>query len=84
MEIGVHTPPLYGEPLADALAYLNGIGVDAIEPGVGGHPGDTHLPPTEYIDDEESQAELMGLLSEHDMRISALATHNNQIGRAHV
>ncbi|WP_121821320.1 sugar phosphate isomerase/epimerase family protein [Halostella salina] len=79
MQIGVHTPPLYGEPLADALAYLNGIGVDAVEPGVGGHAGDTHLPRDEYLDDDEAQAELLGLLSEHDMEISALATHNNPI-----
>ncbi len=79
MDIGVHTPPLYGESLEDALSYLDGIGVDAIEPGVGGFPGDTHLPRDEYLDDESAQEELHDLLDEHDMRISALATHNNPI-----
>jgi sugar phosphate isomerase/epimerase len=79
MDIGVHTPPLYGKSLDEALEYLDSIGVGAVEPGVGGHPGDTHLPRDEYLNDEDAQAELQGLLDEHDMRISALATHNNPI-----
>jgi len=79
MDIGVHTPPLYGQSLDDALAYLHGIGVDAIEPGVGGHPGDTHMPREEYLDDDEAQNHLSDLLDEYEMRISALATHNNPL-----
>ncbi len=79
MDIGVHTPPLYGESLEDALAYLSAQGVSAIEPGVGGFPGDTHLPREEYLDDEDAQADLHALLEEHGMHISALATHNNPI-----
>ncbi|WP_255191334.1 sugar phosphate isomerase/epimerase family protein [Natronobeatus ordinarius] len=79
MDIGVHTPPLADESLEGALAYLADRGVDAIEPGVGGHPGDDHLPREAYLDDEDAQAELHDLLSEYDMRISALATHNNPL-----
>lgn len=29
MDVGVLTVPLGGEPLADALTYLDGIGADA-------------------------------------------------------
>ncbi len=79
MEIGVHTPPLYDRSLSEALAYLDDIGVDAVEPGVGGWPGDDHLDRRAYLDDEDAQAELAELLDQHDMRISALATHNNPI-----
>ncbi len=79
MDIGVHTPPLADEPLADALAYLADQGVDAIEPGVGGHPGDDHLPRDDYLDDEDAQADLHDLLDEHEMHVSALATHNNPL-----
>ncbi|MFC7240688.1 sugar phosphate isomerase/epimerase family protein [Saliphagus sp. GCM10025317] len=79
MDIGVHTPPLYGESLEDAVAYLAERGVGAIEPGVGGYPGDTHLPRDEYLDDEDAQADLHALLEDHEMRISALATHNNPL-----
>ncbi|QSG02462.1 sugar phosphate isomerase/epimerase family protein [Natranaeroarchaeum sulfidigenes] len=79
MEIGVHTPPLYDRSFGEALAYLDDIGVDAVEPGVGGWPGDDHLDRRAHLDDEDAQSELAELLDEHDMRISALATHNNPI-----
>ncbi|SDC61670.1 sugar phosphate isomerase/epimerase [Natrinema hispanicum] len=79
MEIGVHTPPLADESLEEALPYLDTLGVGAIEPGVGGHPGQAHLTRSAYLDDEREQAELNDLLAEYDMRISALATHNNPL-----
>jgi len=79
MFIGVHTPPLYDRSLEDALDYLAGLGVEAVEPGVGGHPGDTHLPRDEFLDDADRQAELHELLDERGMQITALATHNNPL-----
>ncbi|WP_227353986.1 sugar phosphate isomerase/epimerase family protein [Haladaptatus salinisoli] len=79
MDIGVLTVPLGDESLDDALAYLDGIGVDAVEIGCGGHPGQDHLPREEYLDDDDAQSDLHSLLDEHDMWISALATHNNPI-----
>jgi DNA-(apurinic or apyrimidinic site) lyase len=79
MDIGVLTVPLGGQSLEGALGYLHGIGVDAVELGCGGHPGDDHLPREEYLDDEAAQQELRDLLDEYDMRISALATHNNPL-----
>jgi DNA-(apurinic or apyrimidinic site) lyase len=79
MDVGVLTVALGGEPLGDALEYLSGIGVDAVELGCGGFVGDDHLPRGEYLDDEDAQSELLGLVEEHDLRISALATHNNPL-----
>jgi DNA-(apurinic or apyrimidinic site) lyase len=79
MDIGVLTVALGGEPLEDALKYLSGLGVDAVELGCGGFVGDDHLPREEYLDDDEAQADLLGLVDEHDLRISALATHNNPL-----
>ena len=79
MEIGVHTPPLADESLEGALSYLSDLGVGAIEPGVGGHPGEDHLPRAASLDDSSAQQEIKDRLEEHDMRISALATHNNPL-----
>ncbi|WP_254530548.1 sugar phosphate isomerase/epimerase family protein [Natrinema gelatinilyticum] len=79
MNIGVHTPPLANESLEDTLAYLADIEVDAIEPGVGGYPGDDHLGRQTRLDDEDAQADLKALLEEHGIEISALATHNNPL-----
>jgi len=55
------------------------IGVQGVELGVGGFPGDDHLDRTAYLDDESKQEELHDLLAEHDMQVSALATHNNPL-----
>jgi len=79
MDVGVLTVPLGGQSLEEALSYLDDIGVDAVELGCGGFPGEDHLPRDEYLDDEDAQAELHDLLDEHDMWISALATHNNPL-----
>jgi DNA-(apurinic or apyrimidinic site) lyase len=79
MEIGVLTAPLADESLDDALAYLDGIGVDAVELGTGGFVGDDHLSREAYLDDEDAQADLHALLDEYDMNVSALATHNNPL-----
>jgi DNA-(apurinic or apyrimidinic site) lyase len=79
MDIGILTVALGEEPLADALEYLSGIGVDAVELGCGGFVGEDHLPRAEYLDDEDAQADLLELVEEHGLRISALATHNNPL-----
>ena len=79
MDIGVLTVPLGDEPLERALEYLSGIGVDAVELGCGGFPGDAHLSRDAHLDDEAAQSELLDLVAEYDLRISALATHNNPL-----
>jgi DNA-(apurinic or apyrimidinic site) lyase len=79
MDIGVLTVVLGDEPLDEVLEYLSGIGVDAVELACGGFVGDAHLPRSEYLDDADAQADLHDLLETHDMRVSALATHNNPI-----
>ncbi|MFC6724063.1 sugar phosphate isomerase/epimerase family protein [Halobium palmae] len=79
MDIGVLTVCLADESLEDALAYLSERGVGAVEIGCGGFVGDDHLSRAEYLDDDERRAELHELLEEHDLRISALATHNNPL-----
>ncbi len=79
MDIGVLTVPLGDESIEDAVAYLDGLGVDAVELGVGGWPGEAHLDRAEVLGDDRAQEELRALLREHDLRISALATHNNPL-----
>ena len=79
MDIGVLTVPLGDEPLDDAAAYLDGIGVDAVELGVGGWPGEDHVDRERLLDDAGARDELLALLDDRGLRISALATHNNPL-----
>ncbi|WP_254546237.1 sugar phosphate isomerase/epimerase family protein [Halomarina pelagica] len=79
MDIGVLTVPLGDESLDDALAYLSDIGVGAVELGCGGFPGQDHVDREALLDDDDAQAALRETLDEHDLRVSALATHNNPL-----
>ncbi|MFC3960035.1 sugar phosphate isomerase/epimerase family protein [Halovivax cerinus] len=79
MDLGVHTPALADRSFADALAFLADRGVTAVEPGVGGFPGEDHLRRETYLDDESARDDLRRTLDEHGMFISALATHNNPL-----
>ena len=79
MEIGVLTVALADEPIDEAIAYLDDLGVGAVEIGCGGFVGEDHLDRGAHLDDEDRQAELQELVDEHDMYVSALATHNNPI-----
>ncbi|PSP34132.1 xylose isomerase [Halobacteriales archaeon QH_10_67_22] len=79
MQIGVLTVPLGDQSLDEALAHLDELGVDAVELGCGGYPGDDHLAREASLDDEAAQAALQHTLEEYDMDVSALATHNNPL-----
>ncbi len=79
MQIGVLTVPLGDESLDDALAYLETLGVSAVELGCGGYPGADHLSRTELLEDESEQADLREVVTTYEMEISALATHNNPL-----
>jgi len=80
MEIGILTVPLGDQSLNDALAYCAEFdGVGAVELGAGGFPGQEHIDRQELLDDESEQGALQETLDEHDLRISALATHNNPL-----
>ncbi|WP_135855098.1 sugar phosphate isomerase/epimerase family protein [Halorussus salinus] len=79
MEIGVLTVPLTGQPLEEAVSYLDELGVSTIELGCGGYPGEDHLPRNEFLGNQTAQAELREMLDEYGMEISALATHNNPL-----
>ena len=79
MQVGVLTVALADQDLEDALAYLDDIGVGAVELGCGGFVGDDHLPREAYRDDKDAQAELLDLVDEYDMDISGISTHNNPL-----
>ena len=73
------TVPLGESSLDEALASLSDLGVEAVELGSGGHPGTAHLDPETLVDDADRREAVQGLLDDHGVRISALATHNNPL-----
>ncbi|WP_424000214.1 sugar phosphate isomerase/epimerase family protein [Haloarcula salina] len=79
MDVGVLTVSLADSDIEDVFRYLSDRGVGAVELACGGFVGDDHLPQDEYLDDTDAQADLRALLEEYDLRIAALATHNNPL-----
>ena len=79
MKLGVMNPVLYSMEFKDALKYLNSIGVECIEIGAGGSPGDRHLKPLELIDNPDKVEEYKDLLEKYEIEISALSCHGNPV-----
>lgn len=79
MKIGVFSVPLYAKPLPEALAYLKSIGVDAVEIGTGGYPGDKHCRPSELLGDAQKLREFRLLFEENDIELNALSCHGNPL-----
>jgi len=79
MKLGVLTVPLYDRPLNEAFEYLSKLGVQTVELGTGGFPGNTHLNPAEVLKEPAGTAELTGLLGKYGLNISALSCHGNPV-----
>jgi DNA-(apurinic or apyrimidinic site) lyase len=79
MDIGVLTVPLGDDAFEDALETLSALGVDAVEIGAGGYPGEDHLDRRAHLESAEARTNLREALDRHDLRVSALAVHDNPL-----
>lgn len=70
-------PVLNSYKLEDALKYLHSLGVQAMEVGAGGYPGDAHLKPEEIIGKPDKAKEYKELFAKYDIEISAISCHGN-------
>lgn len=79
MKLGVFAVLLSSQPLEEALKYLSQSGVQAVEIGTGGYPGNAHCKPEELLKDEKKITEFKNLIAKYNMTISALSCHGNAI-----
>lgn len=79
MKLGVMNPVLSSYKFEDALSYLHSLGVDCIEIGAGGYPGNAHLKPEELIGNPEKIKEYKALLEKYEITISAISCHGNPL-----
>ncbi|MCL2095743.1 MAG: sugar phosphate isomerase/epimerase [Oscillospiraceae bacterium] len=79
MKLGVFTAILANEPLEQAVKYLASLGVESVELGCGGYPGNSHCNPAELLKDESKIKDLRKLVSDNGMIISALSCHGNPV-----
>jgi sugar phosphate isomerase/epimerase len=79
MKLGVLTVPLSGLSAEEAFKYLSGLGVQAVEIGAGGFPGNAHLKPLDLAGDPAKAAEYKALTARYGLEISALSVHGNPV-----
>lgn len=79
MKLGVFTP-LYGNlPLEEALDKIAARGVEAVEIGCGGYPGNTHCNPQELLADDSKLQAFKEAIESRNLMISALSCHGNPL-----
>ncbi len=79
MKLGVLTVLFSDRPLEEVLKYLKEQGVQMVEIGVGGFPGNAHANPEVLLNDEKKLTEFKELIKKYDMEISSLSVHGNPI-----
>ena len=79
MKLGVMNPVLSEFEFEDALKYLSSLGVDCIEIGAGGYPGDVHLKPSKLLQSKAQLEEYKALLDKYNIEISAISCHGNPL-----
>ena len=79
MKLGVLTVPLSGKPVEEAFKYLAGLGVQTVEIGTGGFPGNAHLNPADALNNPEVLTNLKAALDKYGLSISALSVHGNPV-----
>jgi sugar phosphate isomerase/epimerase len=79
MKLGVFAVLLGNRPLEDALSYFKSAGIQAVEIGCGGYPGNAHCDPAVLLNDEKAFATFKSTIEKYGMSISALSVHGNPV-----
>lgn len=79
MKLGVFTCLLKNLPLEEALKYFKSLGIEMIELGCGGYPGNEHCDPETLLNDEKAFNDFTALIKKYDFEISALSCHGNPV-----
>ena len=79
MKLGVFTTVLSDRDTEAAFKFLSERGVECVEIGTGGFPGNKHLNPAEALADEGKLNAFRELLKRYNLTVSALSIHSNPI-----
>ena len=79
MKLGVFTTLLSNKPLDEALSYFKSKGIEMVEIGCGGYPGNAHANPELLLNDENAFNEFKATLDKYGLQISALSCHGNPV-----
>lgn len=79
MKLGVFTVLLANLPFEAMLDHVQQLGLDAIELGTGGWPGNAHCKPAELLESDAKRRDFKRAIERRGLRISALSCHANPL-----
>jgi len=79
MKLGVFTVLFQDMTFENMLDRVKSYGIDHIEIGTGGYPGDDHCEIGLLLSDERRQAEYLSAIQQRGLAISALSCHGNPL-----
>jgi len=79
MKLGVLTVLYQDQPLETVLDHVAEMGLQAVELGTGGWPGDHHCRAKDLVKDQKAAKELRRSVEERGLFISALSCHGNPL-----
>ncbi|WP_027965421.1 sugar phosphate isomerase/epimerase family protein [Halalkalibacillus halophilus] len=79
MKLGVFSVLFSDKGLSEMLDYVASKGIEAVELGTGGFPGDAHCKVDELLGDQEKQQAFLNEFSTRGLIISALSCHSNPL-----
>ncbi|WP_419392662.1 sugar phosphate isomerase/epimerase family protein [Cytobacillus praedii] len=79
MKLGVFTVLFSDKGLDEMLDYVASMGIEAVELGTGGYPGDAHCKVDELLADEQKQKDFLEKVAGRGLMISALSCHGNPL-----
>jgi sugar phosphate isomerase/epimerase len=77
--LGVFTVLFSDRSFEDMLGYVSSKGIEAIELGTGGYPGDAHCKVDDLLQDEGEREKFMQQINDAGLIISALSCHANPL-----
>lgn len=79
MKLGVFTVLFSEKSLDDMLDHVKDAGLDMVEIGTGGYPGNAHCDLDELLASEEKRTEFLDKVQSRGLEISAFSCHGNPI-----
>ncbi|ANS74968.1 xylose isomerase [Paenibacillus yonginensis] len=79
MKLGIFMVLFGGRPLEEALDYVASKGIQAVEIGTGGNPGNAHCKPEELLENKTKLTEFKRAVQSRGLTISALSCHGNPL-----
>src|SRR5690554_4424051 len=79
MKLGVFTVLFSEKNLTEMLDYVASKGIEAVEIGTGGYPGNAHCNVDNLLQDQQKQREFMEKIESRGLIVSALSCHSNPL-----